>query len=194
MEKILPFIITRFRSSKVNINKKGIEIILKSLLKKKMIYEGSKLNREDLLNNLNRKMIYNYILNNPGTYLNNIVKNLGLSNHVVIWHLNFLLKFNYIRKETINNQKIYFTPNLNFKEVKKRYLSSKEKSQKILNYLKYYNKGVTKTKLSVELKIHPNTLSKYLESLEKLNLIVKEKLLKKTLYFLKRDENSVIHK
>ncbi|MFX1346318.1 MAG: hypothetical protein ACFFBC_09170 [Promethearchaeota archaeon] len=194
MEKILPFIIARFRASKININKNGIEIILKSLLNKKMIYEGSKLNQEEILNNLNRKMIYNHISNNPGIYFYKIVKNLGLSNHVVIWHLNFLIKFNYIRKEIINNQKVYFTPNVKLKEVEKRYFSSRKRSQKILDYLKFNNQGVTKNQLSIELKIHSNTLSKYLESLEKLNLIVKEKMLKKTLYFLNNDENSIKHK
>lgn len=139
-------------------------------------------------------MIYNHISNNPGIYFYKIVKNLGLSNHVVIWHLNFLIKFNYIRKEIINNQKVYFTPNVKLKEVEKRYFSSRKRSQKILDYLKFNNQGVTKNQLSIELKIHSNTLSKYLESLEKLNLIVKEKMLKKTLYFLNNDENSIKHK
>lgn len=133
-------------------------------------------------------MIYNHIFNNPGTYFNNIVRNLGLSNNVVIWHLNMLCKFEYIQKETIENKNIYFSPHMNPKAAKKMYLSSKEKSQKILNYLKSNNKGVTKTKLSLELKIHPYTLNRYLESLERLNLIIKKNSLKKTLYFLNFDE------
>ncbi len=184
MENILPFIVSRFRLSSINISKNGIEDILKTLIKKNLIVEGSKLSREDILLNFKRLKIYNYILRNPGTYFNKIVKELIISNHVVVWHLNMLLKFNYIKKEIIENHKIYFDSNMQFDDVKKNYYLSKDKSRKIINHLKINNKGITKTQLSKQLKMHPNTVTKYLESLQKYNIIIKDEISSKILYFL----------
>ncbi len=95
LEKIISFIISRFRLSAINININGLKEILKSLIKKNLIVEGSKLSHDDILLNLKRLKIYNYILKNPGVYFNRIVKDLNLSNHIVIWHsitIKYILK------------------------------------------------------------------------------------------------------
>ena len=184
MEKILPFIISRFRLASINISKNGIEEILRSLIKKDLLVEGSKLSRDDILLNLKRLQIYNFILRNPGTYFNRIIKELNLSNHIVVWHLNMLMKFNYISKEVFDNHDIYFDSNLAFEEVKISYFTLKEKSKKIIDFLKVNNDGITKTRLSEALKMHPNTITKYLNNLLEHNIIKKEKMSNKTLYFL----------
>ncbi|MBY9009750.1 MAG: hypothetical protein KGD74_07795, partial [Candidatus Lokiarchaeota archaeon] len=64
------------------------------------------------------------------------------------------------------------------------YFTTKEKSQKIINFMKKENLGITKTTLSQELKMHMNTLAKYLSLLEKYEVIVKKKIDNKNLYFL----------
>ena len=74
MEKILPFIVSRFRLAKINISKNGIEEILRSLIKKNLLVEGSKLSHDDILLNLKRLQIYNFILKNPGAYFNRILR------------------------------------------------------------------------------------------------------------------------
>ncbi len=114
LEKIISFIISRFRLSAINININGLKEILKSLIKKNLIVEGSKLSHDDILLNLKRLKIYNYILKNPGVYFNRIVKDLNLSNHIVIWHLNMLMRFNFIKEVVLDNHKIYFETNLDF--------------------------------------------------------------------------------
>lgn len=184
MEKILPFIVSRFRLASVNINRNGIEDILRSLIQKNLLVEGSKLSHDDILSNLKRNQIYNFILKNPGTYFNRILKELGLSNHIVVWHLNMLVKFTYIKKEVLDNHDIYFDSDLEFEEVKINYFTSKEKSKKIIEYLKVNNSGISKTQLSKDLKMHPNTITKYLETLQEYNIIIKEKRSNKELYFL----------
>ena len=184
MEKILPFIISRFRLASINISKNGIEEILRSLIKKDLLVEGSKLSRDDILLNLKRLQIYNFILRNPGTYFNRIIKELNLSNHIVVWHLSMLLKFKYVSKEVFDNHDIYFDSNLDFEQVKISYFTLKEKSKKIIDYLKVNHDGITKTRLSEALKMHPNTITKYLDSLLEHNIINKEKVSNKTLYFL----------
>ena len=65
MQEILPFIISRFRMSSVDINIRRIEEILRLLVKKKIIVEGSKLIYRDVLNNKKRNKIYHFILENP---------------------------------------------------------------------------------------------------------------------------------
>ena len=84
MNEIIPFIISRFRNASININISGIEDILRSLVKKNLIVEGSKLSINDVLKNQKRKNIYEYIQENPGIYFNRIVKELNMSNHVVV--------------------------------------------------------------------------------------------------------------
>ncbi len=123
-------------------------------------------------------------LNLTGTYFNRIIKELNLSNHIVVWHLSMLLKFNYVRKEVFDNHDIYFDSSLDFEGVKISYFTSKEKSKKIIDYLKSNNGGTTKTRLSETLKMHPNTITKYLNNLLEHNIIKKEKMANKTLYFL----------
>ena len=184
MNEIVPFIISRFRNASININISGIEDILRSLVKKNLIVEGSKLSRIDVLKNEKRKTIYEYILENPGIYFNRIVKELDISNHVVVWHLNILLKFKFIKKAKFENHDLYYDPNFDQKDLKLKYLTSKEKGKNIIEYLKKFDYGVTKTQISKELRMHINTVAKYLKMFEKIGMVFSKKVSKRILYFL----------
>ena len=184
VNEILPFIVSRFRMSSININMKGIEEILKSLVKKKIIVEGSKLSIDEILKNEKRKKIYDFILDNPGTYFYKIVTKLGISNHVVVWHLKMLLKFSFIKLEKFENHNVYFDAQFNVKNSKFAYITSKEKGKKIIDYLRENDYGFSKSQLSNALKMHPNTISKYLKMLEQFNVIIKKRVSKRVIYFL----------
>jgi len=186
IEEIIPFIISRVRLASLNINKEGIRIILKSLTNKKLLVEGSKLAKNDILKNDKRKKIYEYIVSHPGTYFNRIVTELNYSNHVVVWHLNILIKFEFIHKEVLENHEVYFDATKEVEEIISEYFTSKEKSREIINYLKRDDLGVTKTNLSHELRMHMDTLAKYLKLLEKYDIVVKKKIDNRNLYFLKQ--------
>jgi len=187
LEEIVPFINSRLRGSSLNLNYKGIKQILKSLLDKRYLIEGSKLSQEDILENEKRREIYEYVLNNPGVYFNRIVSNLGFSNHVVVWHLNMLLKFNFIKKIKVDNHDIYFDLRTTKEDAQFYYYTSKNKSKRIIDYLKNGVIGATKTELSSVLNIHINTLSKYLNKLQEFNVITSEEIDNKILYFFKLD-------
>ncbi|MFX1568453.1 MAG: hypothetical protein ACFFCV_08805 [Promethearchaeota archaeon] len=187
MNEIIPFIVSRFRNASINININGIEDILRSLVKKNLIVEGSKLIRNDILKNQKRKRIYEYVIKNPGVYFNRIVRELNISNHVVVWHLNILLKFRYIRRTKFENHDLYFESNFNEKDLKLNYLTSKEKGKKIIVYLKEFNYGITKTQISKELKMHINTVAKYLKMFEQIGMVFDKKVSKRTLYFISED-------
>ncbi len=187
MTEILPFIMSRLRMTSSNLNMRRIEEILKILVKKKLIVEGSKLSVNDILGNQKRKEIYDYILQKPGVYFYKIIRELKLSNHVVTWHLNMLLKFNFIKKERFENRDLYFDSNYNESNPRFRYFTSKEKSRKIIIYLRNNDYGIAKTQLSKELNMHTTTISKYLKFLEEYGIIFKKKISKRIIYFLNED-------
>jgi predicted transcriptional regulator len=185
ISNILSFIKSRFKMNSININIEGIELILKSLVEKNLLVEGSKLSRNEVLLTEKRNTIHENILKNPGTYLNKIIKEVGFSFNVVIWHLGILQKFNYVKKGQIENRTIYYSSDLEFKEVKIYYFyNSNARSKRIIEYLKINDHGVTKTELSSKLNMHINTVINLLENLEESNIISKQKEPNKILYFL----------
>ena len=183
-EEILPYINSRIRLSSINISNEGVRKILISLTNKKLIVEGSKLIKGEILNNEKRKEIYEFIIKNPGTYFNKILHKLNYGNHIVVWHLSMLLKFDFISKKILENHEIYFDATTDIEDISSTYFTTKEKSQKIISFMKKDNLGITKTNLSQKLKMHMNTLAKYLILLEKYDVIVKKKIDNKYLYFL----------
>lgn len=187
VQKILPFIESRLRKTSVDLNLRAIEEILRALVKKKLIDEGTKLSRMDILKNKTREEIYNFIQKNPGTYFNKIVRELNLNKPVVVWHINMLERFDFIKREDIEGHEIFFDSNLTTINKKFTYFTSKEKAKKIIEYLKINDYGITKTHLSADLGMHHNTTAKYLKILEEFNVIIKRKTVKKTLYFLNED-------
>ncbi len=184
IDDIIPFINSRLRELSINLNFSGIKEILKSLIKKKLIFERSKLSKNQVLKNENRNIIIDYIRKNPGVYFNQIAKSLNLSNYLLGWHLKILLKFNFIRNKIIDNHEVFFDINLvkNYDEL--YYFASKEKPRLIIEYLVENSEGATKTHLSRELTMHSNTISKYLKKLVSLNLLQKKNTSIKTIYFL----------
>lgn len=184
IKRILPFIASKFAKSSININNEGIYKIITSLVRKKMVIEGTKLTKDNILINQKRIEIINYIKDHPGKPLNKIAKELEISNASVYWHLSVLLKFELIQKMDFENWEVYFDLALNKNELFKIYIISKEKSKKIINYLKVNNIGIPKTKLSNDLNIHYNTIGKYLKYLEEFKIIYKVKRSNTKLYFL----------
>lgn len=184
--KLVNFIKSYFSKISVNINEEGIINNLESLIKKRRIVEGSKLTKDSILLNEKRKIIHDFILENPGIIFNKIVKKTEMTNHVVFWHIGMLMKFNIIRKTTINNREIYFNSKLGEEEAIKFYYSSKKESKKILEYLKENRIGVNKATIANDLKMHPKTIKKYITFLEEIGLVDKVKFSEKEiLYFLK---------
>ena len=193
MVKIIPFIRSNLKTVSVDLNARAVEEILGSLVRKKFIVEGTNLTQLDVLKNSKRNQIYNYILKNPGAYINKIVRLLNISKPVVVWHINMLLRFDFIRKEEIENHEIFFDSKLSSGASKFTYVTSKDRSKKIIDYLKENNFGVAKTRISLDLVIHHDTITKYLEMLEDLDIVYKKKINKQMLYFLNEDLAENLH-
>ncbi len=184
LNDILPFISSRFAKSGINVNIDGIKTILKSLIEKNIIVEGSKLTKTDILLNSNRNKIYNYIYKNPGVHFNKIVSTLNLNIPVVEWHLNMLIKFVFITKEKIDNLDTYFDINIKSEDRMLIYLISSNKYKQIIEYIKENQEGISKHQISEQLNMHSTTVNKYTDRLLEYGILTKKALPNKTLFFL----------
>ncbi|TKJ26774.1 MAG: hypothetical protein CEE42_04145 [Promethearchaeota archaeon Loki_b31] len=89
----------------------GLLFIIQFLINKKILIEGSKFSRETVLSNPTRRGIYNFIRVNPGAHFS-ILRKKALSDESgssgqLVWHLEMLLKFNYIKKIKVGNYTVF---------------------------------------------------------------------------------------
>ena len=185
--EIIPFISAKIAKSRSNISYYGIHEILKSLVEKNIIVEGSKLIKYEIFSNLNRKEIYEFIIKNPGCHFNKLVKTLNISVFSVDWHLNVLFKFNLVRKEKINGFEAFFDSKLPSEKDNVFHIISRDKCRKIIEYLKIHEEGCTKNHLSKELGMHYNTITKYINKLEKFGLLLEKNFPHKVIYLLNKE-------
>ena len=182
-EKAITYIQSRYNKIKGNLNYNGIKEVINSLIKKKIIVEGSKLTRKTVLLNSNRNNIYNLIKINPGIYMNKLAKMLKVSCFVIKWHLNILHKFNLIRQRNLNGHISYYDNLLNPINDIVFHIISKEKCVRIIEFLKLNNDGVTKYQISKQLQMHYNTIIKYLDNFDKFNLLIRKDINNREYFF-----------
>ena len=188
MKDIVEFINYRVKYNP-DINKNKIELIIKSLIKKRVIIPGTKLMKKDIINNPTRNEIFKYIQQNPGRNINEIMKAHNLGSNLALWHLSALEKFQFIRSKKIRNRCIFFKfdSDPNFDNL--HYYMANEIAQSIITLLK--NEKILKiTEIADELKKNHNTIKRYLEALIKLKLVEIEKEKSRNLY--KLNEQSYI--
>jgi len=102
----------KLAKKRLRLPRKGLLNIIQLLINKKVLVEGSKYTRDEVLNNKYRFNIYRFLTSNLGAHFSIIRKqiitdssdNLGSSGQL-IWHLEMLIKFNYIKKIKIKNNR-----------------------------------------------------------------------------------------
>ncbi len=167
----------------LNINKRGIEKYIKSLIDRKIIVIGKKIVKQNILKTQKRSEIFQYITQNPGVNINGIMSALNIGGHIITWHLKFLEKFDCVRAKKIGNQKAYFKfdQDPDFDEFQ-FYLRHK-KAKKIIELVQSNQSPITATEITQILKMNFNTTKKYLDILENLN-ILKKNVTKNKKYFI----------
>ncbi|MHA1192082.1 MAG: hypothetical protein ACTSP9_07270 [Promethearchaeota archaeon] len=98
----------------LKIPRSGLISIIHFLINKHVLLEGTKFSREMVLNNRLRKNILEYIQFNGCAHFSILRKkvlserdgNLGSSGQLV-WHLEMLIKFNYIKKIKVGNNSVF---------------------------------------------------------------------------------------
>jgi len=111
--KILNIDTLYYRAKKrLKIPSKGLNTIIQILINNRILVNHSKFTRRTVLSNSTRKIIYNFIRRNTGSHFS-LIKKIGFSNGIagspgeLIWHLDMLIKFNYIKKLKLKNYTIF---------------------------------------------------------------------------------------
>lgn len=106
---------TAIRQSKFN--KEGLKLILNYLYENRILMEGTKILKSNVLSNDTRELIFKFIKRYPGVNYSALKNNLfsefdlndmKMGNGQVTWHLEVLLKFKWIKKLKFKNYVIYF--------------------------------------------------------------------------------------
>jgi len=127
---------------RLKIPRKGLLSIIQLLLNRKILVEGSKFTKESVLSNQLRKKIYNFISRNLGAHFSLIRKKVlsedkkdtGSAGQL-IWHLEMLLKFSYIKKIKIGNFTVFLPIEIDDEMGIIHFLLSDEINKKIVKLL-----------------------------------------------------------
>ncbi|MBD3342519.1 MAG: hypothetical protein GF353_25695 [Candidatus Lokiarchaeota archaeon] len=105
--------------SRLQIPRKGLLRIIRFLINKKILVEGSKFTRGSVLDNAYRKRIYNFISSHLGVHFSIIKRvifsetdNKSGSAGQLLWHLKMLIKFDYIKKVNFKKYTIFIPAEL----------------------------------------------------------------------------------
>ncbi|MFW9866580.1 MAG: ArsR family transcriptional regulator [Candidatus Thorarchaeota archaeon] len=189
---IIEFVNNRVRRNP-NINRNKIELVIKSLIKKRVIIPGTRLMKNNIRENPLRNKIYNFINKKPSN-INEIMRELKIGSNQALWHLSCLEKFRFIRSKKLNNHRIFFKFDSNPKFDKFHYYLNKDIVQNIISFIEKENKPLKITEIANGLKKNHSTVKKYLEILKNLKLIKSEKINGKIGYNLDLEHYSKIRK
>ncbi len=182
IEDIVVFINNRVRANP-NLNKNSIELIIKNLIKKRILIPGTKLMKNNIIEHPIRNEIYNYIRKNPSN-VNDIMKAINIGSNQALWHLSCLEKFRFTRSKKIENQRIVFEYDSNSDLDEFYYYLKQDVVLEIIALLKKENVPLKISEIATNLKRNYNTVKKYVEILENLDLITIEKDKKRILFRL----------
>jgi predicted transcriptional regulator len=159
----------------------AITLSVRSLIQKKYIIQGSSLTKEDILHNQNRKKILDFIQINPGSYNRLIRRELSLGSNEFNWHVGMLEKFGFVKKVRFLQRSFgYFEKRSYMDHEYDLYLLQNEKISKILKILD--KKQLKISQITKMLEFHYNTVQKYLNILEKREIILLTEIRKHIYY------------
>jgi predicted transcriptional regulator len=104
--------------SKLKLSRRGLISIIQLLFNRKILVEGSKFTKNTVLTNQFRRLILNYVKTNIGAHFSDIRKEIMSdkegtgSSGQLIWHLEMLIKFKFIKKMKVGNYTIFLPINL----------------------------------------------------------------------------------
>ena len=95
-----------------------------------------------------------------------------------------LIKFNLTRKEKIDNFEAFYDTKTNPEYDEINHIISRDKCYKIIEYLEGREEGCTKYQLGKDLRMHPNTITKYINKIDEYGLLISIEQSNKVLYTL----------
>jgi len=182
INEIIEFVNNRVRLNP-DINRNKIELIIKSLIKKRIIIPGTRLMKNNIIENPKRNEIFNYINKKPSN-INEIMRTLNIGSNQALWHLSCLEKFQFVRSKKMNNHRIFFKFDSNPELDKFHYYLNKILVQNIIYFMEKENKPLKITEIANGMKKNHSTIRKYLDILINLKLIKIEKVNGRSLFRL----------
>jgi len=119
---------------------KGLKIIIQILINKKILVNRSKFTKRTVLSNTTRKIIFKFIQQNIGAHFS-LIKTAWASNGELgspgelIWHLDMLNKFNFIKRLTLKNYTIFIPFDVDDESGKVYFVLQDKLYRKILTHI-----------------------------------------------------------
>jgi predicted transcriptional regulator len=166
----------------LKIPRKGLLKIIQFLINKNILIDGSKYTKKSILTNFYRRSIYNFIENNLGAHFSLLRKEIISDNEdemgssgQLIWHLEMLLKFDYIKKIKVGNYSIFITIDLDEETGKISFLLKDEINRKIISLL-VKNKKMKQSNIHKKIEEKRSKVYYHINNLVKSELILSEEL------------------
>jgi DNA-binding MarR family transcriptional regulator len=130
-----------------------------------------KVSGETILMNPQRQLILQYLSKYPCNHMNGIVRDLGLSYPTVKWHIDLLVKQEFISYKNVGNKNVYFPYNMIAdKDIELFTFLNKDKARALfLTLIK--KSGLTQKEICKLSKMSNRTVISYLNDLEKYRFI-----------------------
>jgi predicted transcriptional regulator len=162
----------------LKIPREGLLTIIKYLVNKKVIIDGSKFTKDTILDNMIRRTIYNFIQDNIGLHFSamkrKLIKklkgNLMGTGHLT-WHIEMLLKFNLIKSIIVVNHAIFIPIDFDETIAKITHLARNEVRNKTLRYL-IQNESSSKSKISESIEENRENVYYHIKILIENDLII----------------------
>lgn len=139
----------------------------------------------------NRKQIFNYVSDNPGSHLRKIARDVDIRLSTLRYHLDHLEKKGLIVSQKQNNLKIYFASGKLKPQEKTLTQLLQQKHFRDIILVLIDSPGSTFSQIADRLSMSPSTTSKYINILESKKILSYEKYGRQKKYYI-NDEKSVI--
>jgi len=160
-----------------------IDLAIRELYAMNYIVEGKQLFKHEILENPKRNQLYEYILKYPGVHERELRKLFGLGAYEVLIHLEFLVKFGFIRKGKYKNRNVYFPHNFDESKELETLILRNETTKKVYECIRA-REQIRLSEISEILQIPYTTIQSHLQTLLEGNLIMKIQQENKTYYVL----------
>ncbi|WP_457549977.1 winged helix-turn-helix transcriptional regulator [Archaeoglobus sp.] len=142
--------------------------------------------KDYILLNDTRRMIYEYILDNPGTHFRDIVRELNISISTATWHIRILEKAGLIKKKKVGNKIIFYPTGMEKNDLIIVATLNNEKATKIVEYLLNVGKAHAR-KIAKDLDMNVETVRYNLKKLEGMGIVRSKAERNKIVYFINPD-------
>ncbi|MFW3145620.1 MAG: VIT domain-containing protein [Thermoplasmatota archaeon] len=156
-----------------------IALVVLSLLVAFVVFGYSRIRKEDLLNQENRKKIYQHIKDNPATHFRGIQRAVDLEVGVLSHHLNVLEKEQLIVSEQDGNNRLFWCAGEKDKDDKVRLSRIQE------NILKSIEKepGITQSQIAKRVGVSRKVVFYHVKFLRNSGVVKEEKVKRQTHYY-----------